>query len=152
MYSHLYGVSATILRASNPYGERQGHSGVQGVIGTFINRILNKESIEIWGDGSVVRDFIYILDLIDLCICVANEKITGVFNAGSVLGHSINEVLMTIEEVSKSKIDVTYTAGRVYDVPNVILNIEKAKENFKWNPQTNLAQGIGKHWDWASKR
>ena len=54
-YRRSRGLSPVIIRASNPYGPRQGHSGVQGVISTFLSRIAAGEAIEIWGDGTVVQ-------------------------------------------------------------------------------------------------
>ena len=63
MFQELYGLSPTILRASNPYGPRQGRLGVQGAIATFLDRLIKTEPIRIWGDGSVVRDYLYVTDL-----------------------------------------------------------------------------------------
>ncbi len=68
MYQKLYGINACILRITNPYGKRQKLVGSQGAVGVFLNLALNGKPLEIWGDGSVVRDFIYIDDVIDACI------------------------------------------------------------------------------------
>ena len=77
------------MRPSNPYGPRQGHYGVQGIIGTFLNKIRKGEGLEVWGDGSLVRDFIYIDDLAALCVKAAESDQVGVYNAGSGEGLSI---------------------------------------------------------------
>ncbi len=67
-------ISPIIIRPSNPFGPRQGHTGVQGVVTTFLNRILRKETIEIWGDGTVVRDYLYVDDLARLCVTAATSS------------------------------------------------------------------------------
>jgi len=152
MFNHLYGLKYVTLRASNPYGERQGHSGVQGVIGTFINKVINKENIEIWGNGSVVRDFIYVADLIDLCLKAAASDVSGVFNAGSGEGYSINQILAAINQVSGSSVEAIYKAGRDYDVPEIILDVSNAKKVFGWEVATSLEAGIEKNWQWAEKQ
>jgi len=56
MFQHLHGIQPVVLRPSNPFGPRQGHLGVQGVIPTFLKRLADGERIQIWGDGSVVRN------------------------------------------------------------------------------------------------
>src|ERR1700722_7131414 len=66
MYRRTRGFSPVIVRASNPFGPRQAHSGVQGVISTFLRQILAGEPIEIWGDGAIVRDYLEVGDLSEL--------------------------------------------------------------------------------------
>ncbi len=64
----------TIIRPSNPYGERQNPGGIQGAISVFLGKIFKNETIEIWGDGKVVRDFIYVKDLVDGIIAATKIK------------------------------------------------------------------------------
>ncbi|MCF6218704.1 MAG: NAD-dependent epimerase/dehydratase family protein [Gammaproteobacteria bacterium] len=149
MYHHLYGIEYAVLRVSNPYGERQGHAGVQGVIGTFMAKVVAGESIEVWGDGSVVRDFIYIKDLAKLCEKVGHSHAIGVFNAGSGQGCSIQEIVATLSTVTEQNIQPKYSLGRSYDVPKVVLNIAKAKGEFEWNPEISLLDGMAKTWGWV---
>lgn len=152
MFSHLHGLEYVVLRASNPYGERQGHAGVQGVIGTFIGKILAGEPIEIWGDGSVVRDFIYVGDLAQLCVRAGGLKTQGIFNAGSGVGHSINEIISTLKTVTGKPIEPIYIAGRGYDVPMVALDVMRVNASFGWRPQVGLAEGIERSWRWVTGR
>ena len=63
LYYKLYGLDYAVMRISNPYGERQRITGSQGVIPIFLCKILQGETIEIWGDGEIVRDYIYISDV-----------------------------------------------------------------------------------------
>lgn len=149
MYQQLYGVQYVVLRASNPYGERQGHIGVQGVIGTFIRKILNDEPIEIWGDGNVVRDFIYVDDLVNVCVKAGVVGVSGIYNAGSGKGNSINEIVSILNDVSGKKITPIYKEGRGFDVPRVILNINRVCRDFGWEPNTNLNEGIRRNWVWV---
>lgn len=146
MYKYLYGLQPIVIRASNPYGTRQGHVGVQGFISTVLKRILLGEKIEIWGDGSVTRDFIYISDLIDLCLKAGASGICGVFNAGSGIGYSINEVLSLIFCATGKKIDILNKQGRSYDVPCVVLDISKALNEFCWRPVVEMQDGITHMW------
>jgi len=151
MYHHLYDLEYVILRVSNPYGERQGKSGVQGVIGTFLNKVHSSETIEVWGDGSVVRDFIYISDLAEISVRVGESSVTGVFNIGSGMGHSIKEIIDSISIVTKREVTPKYSSSRSYDVPKVVLDISKAKESFSWKANTTLVDGLAKTWHWMNK-
>jgi UDP-glucose 4-epimerase len=148
MFHQLHGVKYVVLRASNPYGERQGHAGVQGVIGTFMRKLLAGEQIEIWGDGSVVRDFIYVGDISALCLLAVKCEINGIFNVGSSKGHSINDVVKILADITGQVIEPTYRAGRGFDVPSVVLEITKGKNAFGWAPQITMLDGLARSWEW----
>lgn len=146
MYAHLYGLQPTVLRASNPYGARQGYSGLQGLIGTCLVRVSQGLPIEIWGDGSVVRDYIYVDDLISLAVIAGQSKLTGVFNAGSGVGHSVVDVVRAVSSVTGRNPELIYRPGRAYDVSRIVLAVEKAKETFDWRPLVDLEQGLDCTW------
>lgn len=151
MFHQLHGLEYVVLRASNPYGERQGHAGVQGVIGTFMSKILAGEPIEIWGDGSVVRDFIYVGDLAELCVKAGESEVNGIFNAGSGVGKSVNEIVSTLVAVTGKQIAPIYKPGRGYDVPRVLLDVQRASDTFGWHHNVGLAEGVRRSWLWESK-
>ncbi len=148
MFHHLHGIEYCILRASNPYGERQGHSGVQGVIGTFGTKILNGDPIEIWGDGNVVRDFIYAGDLSFLNTKACLSHVTGVFNAGSGKGISINEIINFFKIITNMPVTLKYKESRAYDVPKIVLDISMAQSTFDWKPSLGIQEGVQQTWDW----
>lgn len=153
MERHLHGLQHVVLRASNPYGPRQGHGGIQGVIGTHLWRAARGEAVEIWGDGSVVRDFIYVRDLADLCVAAVQSDCAGVYNAGYGQGASINEIVAEISAVTRDAPGVTfapvYKPGRSFDVPRVVLDTTRARVDFDWAPKVSLQDGIAKSWDWV---
>lgn len=152
MYHHLYGLNFITLRVSNPYGPRQGHSGVQGVIGTFLQNIHAGKQIEIWGDGKIIRDFISIHDLTDLCVKAAKSDRNGVYNAGVGLGISILDLLAEISSVTGLDINPDFKPRRAYDVPEVVLDIAKAKSEFDWAPRVTLRDGLQEYWNWVGRQ
>lgn len=149
MFQELSELRPLVLRPSNPYGERQGHSGVQGIVGTFLNKIARKEQIEIWGDGSAVRDFIYVGDLAHGCLAAIESQIVGTFNVGSGHGYSIREVLETIAAVCGVDPHPKYLPARRFDVDRAVLDISKARGALGWSPKTTLLQGVSQTWVWA---
>lgn len=148
MYRRTRGISSVILRASNPYGPRQGHTGVQGVISTFLRRAQENEPIEVWGDGTILRDFIHVGDLAALCAKAAVSDIEGVFNAGSGQGISVNEIIRHVTEVSGRDIETIYKPGRAIDVPRSVLDVSLAKRTFDWSGKIELTDGIAETWQW----
>lgn len=148
MFDHLYGFRSLILRPSNPYGQRQGHVGVQGVVATFMQKVLAGERISIWGDGSVRRDYVEVTDLARMC-CIAIEKdAAGVFNVGSGVGLSLRELVGMIEQVTGVKALVDYQPARRFDVPEVVLDIGRAARELEWSPQVSMIDGLQRYYDW----
>ncbi len=149
MEANLHGLEATILRPSNPYGPRQGHGGVQGIIGTYLWRHAKGEGMELWGDGSVVRDFIHVRDLADLCVLCADQNVTGTFNAGAGEGQSVLDIINGIGRVSGTPLDPIRKPGRKFDVPRVVLDISAVQAATGWHPQTPFEDGLAQSWAWV---
>ena len=148
MFHELYGLSPLILRASNAYGPRQGHLGVQGAIATFLHRVLAGEPIQIWGDGHHVRDYLYVHDLARLCALAGESPAEGTFNAGSGIGYSLTAVLDIIAEVTGGLPDVRYGPSRSLDVEAVVLDVDETETRFSWRAEVGLREGIELHWEW----
>lgn len=148
MYQHLYGFETVILRPSNPYGERQGKLGTQGLVGTLLGKVLNSEPVEIWGDGSIVRDYLHVSDLARLCVTCLSSESNGVFNAGSGQGYSINAILGMVEKILGVELAVTYREARAFDAQEIVLDIGRVREEFGWSPQVSLDDGITEQWEW----
>lgn len=152
MESHLNGLEAVILRPSNPYGPRQGHGGVQGVIGTYLWRIAQGEVVQLWGDGSVVRDFIHVEDLARLCLNCVEQGTTGTFNAGAGTGYSIRQVLDTIIEVSGRPVKPEIMPSRAYDIPRVVLDTAAVTAATGWRSEIGFAEGVALTWAWVQEQ
>ncbi len=145
LYRKIYGLNCRIFRLSNPYGEHQNPHGLQGVIPVFLNKAITGEEIEIWGDGSVVRDYIYIGDVTE--VLTTSLKVVSddfIFNIGTGEGHSLNDILGVIEKIVNKRINIKYQQARTFDVQVNILDISKIKSVFTWEPQVGLKQGIEK--------
>lgn len=142
----LRGLKATILRPSNPYGPRQGNAGIQGVIGTYLSRQSQGKSVELWGDGSIVRDFVYVGDVADLCHICVEECQVGSFNAGAGTGHAIKNIITKIEAVTGKPMQIEMRPGREFDVPRVVLDIAHVTSETGWTPQTSLTEGLLHTW------
>jgi UDP-glucose 4-epimerase len=143
-----WGLTSVILRPSNPYGERQGHNGVQGIVSTVLNNIIQRKTTDIYGDGSAIRDYIYVKDVSSLVCKVIGSDRTGVYNAGSGVGYSVLDVIGAIERATGETVELNYKPSRGFDVKSIILDSNKAYEHFGWKASVSLDAGIKKHYDW----
>lgn len=145
LYWYLYGLDYRVIRLSNPYGKYQRQNGIQGVVTTFIYKAMNDEILSVYGDGSVIRDYIYIEDAVEAILNIVDY--TGdlkVFNVGSGIGHSVNDVIAIIEKVLGKKVVVEYRENRKADVPVNILDIARYEACFGKMAGVTLEEGIKK--------
>lgn len=156
MYQHLHGIKANILRVTNPYGERQRVETAQGAVGVFLSKALKDQPIDIWGDGSVTRDYIHVSDVAEaFAKAVAYDGAESVFNISSGNGTSLNELVASLEKVIGKDIQRNYLPGRPFDVPTSVLCNERAARELQWKPAVDLESGLRRTLDWleqAAKR
>ena len=143
LYRYQKGLDYRIIRLANPYGPYQRPNGKLGVVTTFVYKALTSGRLEVYGDGSVVRDFIYIEDAVRGIQKIVNgENDIRVFNLGSGRGTSVNQVIDAIKKTVRSDLSVSYIAGRATDVPMNYLDISRYERIFgRLNP-IELEDGI----------
>lgn len=140
---HSSGLDYLILRVANPYGERQTPFRPQGVISTFLAKTLLGEEIEVWGDGSVVRDYLYVKDVAKAALaCLDYCGPQRIFNIGSGCGHDLKEILATITKVTARSPQVKFMPSRRQDLPVNVLAIELAESELGWKPEIALEEGL----------
>lgn len=150
LFHHLHGLDYAALRISNPYGPYQNPAGQQGAVSVFLNRIYEGSAVTVWGDGSVVRDYLYVSDVVEALELAGREETSHkVFNVGSGIGVSLNELLHLISGVVGEQPTVEYVSGRPLDVPASVLDVSRAREDLGWRPEVDLAGGIARTWEWV---
>jgi len=109
----------------------------------FMRRSILDEPIEIWGDGNITRDYVHVDDVVVALIkATAHASRSGVFNIGSGMGYTLNEIVRMIEKRLNKTLTVNYLPARDFDVPVNVLKIWKAKEQLGWEPQVSLESSI----------
>jgi len=152
MFQKLYDLSPVILRVANPYGPRQGHLGTQGVIATFFDRITKQETINIWGDGGTIRDYIHVADVARACRLALETDTSTCVNIASGIGYSLNDIIRQIEITLAKTAQVQYSDARKFDVDKIILDITKARDILGWKAEITLQQGLQQYWQWLKKQ
>lgn len=149
VYSQLHGINAITLRVANPYGERQRIETAQGAVGVFLHNALKHKPIEIWGDGSVTRDYIHVSDVAEAFVCaLAYSGSKHCFNISSGAGTSLNELVRMLEHVVGNKVEARYLPSRPFDVAVSVLSNDLAREEFQWIPLVSMLDGITRTAEW----
>ncbi len=133
----------SIIRLANPYGPYQRPNGRLGAVTTFVYKAMNDELITVYGDGSVVRDYIYIDDAIAAIINIAcSNNLERIYNVGSGVGISINQLLRIISSVLNKPLKVEYSDKRLVDVPINYLDISRYEKEYGRLNNVSLEEGI----------
>jgi UDP-glucose 4-epimerase len=130
LYVHrTTGLKYLIVRPSNPYGHGQNIHAKQGLVAVAIGKILAGDPITVWGDGSNVRDYIYIDDLSEAVVQLLKKEVFNTtINIGSGQGASINDIINVLKEVVSEEVKVDYLPARSVDVSHMILDTTRLKE------------------------
>ncbi len=135
----------TILRPSNIYGPGQALRAGFGIIPTLLERARDGSKVTIWGDGSSVRDYLYIDDMVAACrLALAGPN--GVYNIGAGVGTSLNELIQQVQEVTGRVLLVERQSARASDVGRIVLDTARAKEVLGWGPSVGLREGLLRTW------
>lgn len=147
-YSGSYGLKASSLRFSNVYGPRSFHKG--SVVAAFFKNILAKEEINVYGDGSQVRDYVFVEDICRGISTALDKGAVGVYQLGTSIPTSINQLIETMRSVVGAgyEIRVKYHNFRAGEIHTTYCDISKAKEKLGYNPIMELKQGLQVTWDW----
>lgn len=149
LYRELHGLDYCVLRIGNPYGEGQRPTAAQGAVAVFLNKALHGEVIEIWGDGTVTRDYIYVGDVVQAFLrAMGYSGEHRLFNIGAGEGRSLNDLIGAIESLVGRPVARRYLPGRSFDVPTNVLDISRAKAFLGWRPETPFYAGLSQTFKW----
>ncbi|MFH7834917.1 NAD-dependent epimerase/dehydratase family protein [Bacillus luti] len=144
-YKKKYGIDYVVCRYSNPYGKYQNPLKKVGAINCFLYQHLSNERINIYGNPQeIIRDYIYIDDLVEITIQLSqlNRLKSYVYNIGSGKGLSLKRIIVELEKITERKVDFICYKPKQENVQKIILNIDKVKQEFNWEPKIDFKNGI----------
>ncbi len=144
LYRRLHGLDSIVLRIANPYGPFQHARRAQGLIGVLLSSALSGKPIDIWNDGSNVRDFVHIDDVVRALVTAAEyDGSHRLFNVGSGTGRSLREVIDAICRITAlDPAQISYSASRSSDVPVNVLDIGLMMSETGWRPEVDWMSGL----------
>lgn len=143
------GFDAVNLRVANPYGGYQLKGVAVGSIANFLLAVRDGRRITLFGDGSIVRDYVSIDDVamaFDAAVTVSHLP-AGPYNVASGIGVSLAEIIALVEEVSEQKLSIDRQPNRGFDVPRNVLDCSRFEAMTGWRATTLLRDGIKAMWD-----
>lgn len=169
-YQKNYNLNYISLRYGNVYGPRQDPYGEAGVIAIFIEKMLKGEIPTINGDGEYIRDYVYVGDVAQANLLAVKNMLklyktiqktksakeieleNNVFNLGTGIGTSVNELFHLLKEIIKFPHQANYGPPRPGDLRKNILDCQLIKQIWGWQPEVVLSEGLKKTVDWFKKR
>lgn len=142
------GLRSTILRAANPIGRWQ-KSRSQGLVGVLMRASLTGEGFHMIGDGSAIRDYFDVQDLVAAILAVidAGDKTTGqIWNVGSGRGLSTCDMINLVQQITGVTLEVTQLPPRASDVDSAVVDIRAIKAAIGWEPQIAIETSLSGIW------
>lgn len=141
-YQRVSGLEVVSLRFANVYGPRQDPTGEAGVVAIFIQKLLNKEQAIIFGNGRQTRDFIYVEDVVDATLAVLGPKIHGIYNVGTGLETSINDLFRVLVAHTESTCQVVHGQVKAGEQIRSVIDSSNLRQELSWEPNTMLSHGL----------
>jgi UDP-glucose 4-epimerase len=131
-----------VCRIANVYGPGQKFGRGQGVIANWLQESISNQPIHLFGDGTEVRDFIFISDVVSAIIDLLDCESTGIFNIGSGMPISLNSLIDIVSQNANKQLQVIRSPRRSFDRSSYFLNIEKILLQTNWKPKIQINKGI----------
>jgi UDP-glucose 4-epimerase len=152
VYSEWKNVPFTSLRYGNVYGPRQDPYGEAGVVAIFSNRLIKEKKPILYGYGSMVRDYIYVLDVVEANILSMNRGDGEIYNIGTGKPTTVQELFSMLKDISRKNIEPELAPPREGEISEIYLNCEKATKELKWMPKKSFKEGLQETFDWFNLR
>ena len=151
VFGRVYGLETVSIRYFNVFGPRQNPSSqYSGALSRFMLALLEGESPIVYGDGEQSRDFTYVDNVADetLRACEASGASGMVFNGGTGVRTTLNQVLKLLEKITGKKIQPTYEPPRVGDIRHSQSDISLARKTLGYEPGVDFEEGLSRTWNW----
>lgn len=152
-YSKLYDIEAVCLRYFNVYGANQRYDAYGNVIPIFAHRILERQSLIIFGDGEQTRDFVDVRDVARANLLAARAQgVSGAFNVATGKSITLNQLVGQLRETVGQNLAIEYAPPRKGDVLHSRADITAARDLLGFESHVDMAEGLREYWAWAQKQ
>ncbi len=145
-------MSWNVLRLANVYGPRQDPQGEAGVIAIFLDNILKNLPLKINGDGLQTRDYVYVADVVSAAVKVLDSKKNNIYNIGTGVEKSLLDLVSALNKASMKNSEVIHQAAISGEVKRSCLSASKFKQDFDWQAEHDLEQGLALTYQWFQAR
>jgi len=147
LYNNVYGIRACSLRLTNTYGPRhQMRHPRQGVINWFVRKLIDGDAVQVYGDGSQIRDLNYVDDVVDaLLLAMASDKANGnIYNVGGDALSLADIIRRMINIYGKGSYEFVAFKKKLLkiEVGDYKANTKKIRKDLGWQPRVSLEDGL----------
>ena len=142
LFRRMHGVPTVSLRYGNVYGPRQDPLGEAGVIAIFCGKLLEGERPTIFGDGLQTRDYVFVGDVVDANLRVAESKAGGAFNIGTGKETSVLDLVEVLRALSDSGFEADHAPERLGEVRHIALDCSRAEAELGWRATVDISSGL----------
>lgn len=155
-YNHQYGLKYTVLRYANVFGPRQIPHGEAGVVSIFITNFRDNKKTYLYAfdeepDG-MIRDYVFVRDIVNANVLALDRGKLAAFNIGTGLETTTGQLYREIALQMNTQIEPVREGARAGDIRRSCLNIDKAKNEFGWEPEYSLSDGVKETIDFFMKK
>ena len=143
-FQRVSGIQVVSLRYANVYGPRQDPEGEAGVVAIFIRKMLNNEQPIINGNGRQTRDFIFVDDVAQANLAVMGQDSQGVYNVGTGVETSINELFRTLADITGSSSKEVHGPAKVGEQIRSVVDASKLRQELGWDSDVKITEGLEK--------
>ena len=115
------------------------------MIRTLLERARDGKDLIVYGDGSAVRDYLYIDDMVNACVAAIDAPAITC-NVGCGRGVTLKDLIAVVERVSEKQLDINYEPARASDAQCIVLDSQLAYDHLDWIPIVSLEEGITRTW------
>ena len=151
-YTVWHGIEFTVLRYANVYGPRQDPLGEAGVVAIFSNKMLSGETPIVYGFGKMIRDYVYVGDIVEANMAAIEKGEGEILNIGTSRPTSVNELFNIIADVLSFQEKPVMKSARNGELKSNFLSYGRAKEVLEWEPRVSLEEGLKMTTDWFKER
>jgi UDP-glucose 4-epimerase len=151
LWKLLHGLDYTVLRYPNVYGPRQNPHGEAGVNAIFILLMLQGKRPRIFGTGEQVRDYLYVMDVVEaneLALALGSGEMV---NLGTGIGTSVNDIFRELKAIVGFAGEPVYEAARPGEVQRIYLDATRAKQVLGWTPRMSFRDGLAQTVEWSRR-
>jgi UDP-glucose 4-epimerase len=151
-FKENHGIEAISLRLFNVYGPRQTPGQYAGVISIFGKRALNHQPLQIFGDGSQTRDFIYVSDAVDATIAALDKNLRNrVFNIASGAETTILELAKIMQRITQTQSELKFYPPRGGDITRSVADVSRARNELGFTARTPMDDGLSQTIQWFER-
>ena len=145
----LHSLDYTVLRYPNVYGPRQNPHGEAGVNAIFIGLMLEGKRPKIFGDGTAVRDYLYVDDVVEANVLALTRGPGEMLNIGTGVGTSVNDIVAELQKILSFKEGAIHEAPRAGEIQRIYLDASRAKTVLGWEPRVSFSEGLRRTVEWS---